>query len=233
MIQKFNKEIKDGDAYSERENIIVMTDEAHRTQYGTLAMNMRDALPNASFIGFTGTPLFTSDEITQRVFGGYISTYDFQRAIEDNEEQEQTRIIRPRTIAYGAIWVLLFAAFAFFVEGREPLTVDVGRVTGAPFTVLKDDTVANRLRFRLRNQSGSVQRFHIEPISPEGVEIKMMGASDIVLEHGQMERVEAWIVVPAESLGDTGNIPARFRVQGSEGLAKEVDFRLLGPATQR
>ncbi|RBI76146.1 type I restriction endonuclease subunit R [Roseovarius sp. TE539] len=83
LIQKFNKEIKDGEEYSLRDNIIVMTDEAHRTQYGTLAMNMRDALPNASYIGFTGTPLFTSDEITQRVFGGYISTYDFQRAIED------------------------------------------------------------------------------------------------------------------------------------------------------
>jgi len=84
LIQKFNQEIEDGGAYSTRDNIIVMTDEAHRTQYGTLAMNMRDALPNASYIGFTGTPLFTSDEITQRVFGGYISTYDFQRAIEDN-----------------------------------------------------------------------------------------------------------------------------------------------------
>ena len=84
LVQKFNLEIKDGQEYSTRDNIIVMTDEAHRTQYGTLAMNMRDALPNASYIGFTGTPLFTSDEITQRVFGGYVSTYDFQRAIEDN-----------------------------------------------------------------------------------------------------------------------------------------------------
>lgn len=84
LIQKFNKEITEGEEYSTRENIIVMTDEAHRTQYGTLAMNMRDALPKASYIGFTGTPLFTSDEITQRVFGGYVSTYDFQRAIEDN-----------------------------------------------------------------------------------------------------------------------------------------------------
>jgi type I restriction enzyme R subunit len=83
LIQKFNKEIKPGEEYSLRDNIIVITDEAHRTQYGTLAMNMRDALPNASYIGFTGTPLFTSDEITQRVFGGYISMYDFQRAIED------------------------------------------------------------------------------------------------------------------------------------------------------
>ncbi len=84
LVQKFNQEIEEGQEYSIRDNIIVMTDEAHRTQYGTLAMNMRDALPNASYIGFTGTPLFTSDEITQRVFGGYISTYDFQRAIEDN-----------------------------------------------------------------------------------------------------------------------------------------------------
>jgi len=84
LVQKFNQEIEEGQEYSTRDNIIVMTDEAHRTQYGTLAMNMRDALPNASYIGFTGTPLFTSDEITQRVFGGYVSTYDFQRAIEDN-----------------------------------------------------------------------------------------------------------------------------------------------------
>lgn len=84
LVQKFNKEIAVGEEYSTRDNIIVMTDEAHRTQYGTLAMNMRDALPNANYIGFTGTPLFSSDEITQRVFGDYISTYDFQRAIEDN-----------------------------------------------------------------------------------------------------------------------------------------------------
>ena len=83
LVQKFNQEIAEGGEYSTRSNIIVMTDEAHRTQYGTLAKNMRDALPNASFIGFTGTPLFSSDEITRRVFGGYVSTYDFQRAIED------------------------------------------------------------------------------------------------------------------------------------------------------
>ncbi|HGT7477977.1 TPA: type I restriction endonuclease subunit R, partial [Escherichia coli] len=51
--------------------------------YGTLSLNMRNALPNASFIGFTGTPLFKDDEITKKVFGDYISTYDFQRAVED------------------------------------------------------------------------------------------------------------------------------------------------------
>ncbi len=83
LIQKFNKKIDSDNPYSRRDDIIVITDEAHRTQYGLLARNMREALPDASFIGFTGTPLFKDDEITRRIFGDYISTYDFQRAVED------------------------------------------------------------------------------------------------------------------------------------------------------
>jgi len=84
LIQKFNQEVDSSQAYNTRDDIIVITDEAHRTQYGTLALNMRNALPNASYMGFTGTPLFKDDEITRKVFGDYISTYDFQRAVEDN-----------------------------------------------------------------------------------------------------------------------------------------------------
>lgn len=83
LIQKFNQNVVPGEGYTQRDDIIVITDEAHRTQYGTLALNMRNALPNASYIGFTGTPLFKEDEITRRVFGDYVSTYDFQRAVED------------------------------------------------------------------------------------------------------------------------------------------------------
>jgi len=83
LIQKFNQRIEAGEKYSTRDDVIVITDEAHRTQYGLLALNLRAALPNASYIGFTGTPLFKDDEITRRVFGDYISTYDFHRATED------------------------------------------------------------------------------------------------------------------------------------------------------
>lgn len=83
LIQKFNEKVDPKTPWSERDDIIVITDEAHRTQYGTLSLNMRNALPNASFIGFTGTPLFKDDEITRKVFGDYVSTYDFQRAVED------------------------------------------------------------------------------------------------------------------------------------------------------
>ena len=68
---------------TERENIIVISDEAHRTQGGSLALNMRKALPNASFIGFKGTPLFKDDELTRHIFGDYVSVYDFKCSVED------------------------------------------------------------------------------------------------------------------------------------------------------
>ena len=84
LIQKFNQEVDQDKGYTQRDDIIVVTDEAHRTQYGTLARNLRDALPNASYIGFTGTPLFKEDEITRKVFGDYVSQYGFQRAVDDH-----------------------------------------------------------------------------------------------------------------------------------------------------
>ena len=83
LIQKFHRDVNPDEGYTQRDDVIVITDEAHRTQYGTLALNMRNALPNASYIGFTGTPLFRDDEITRQVFGEYVSTYDFQRAVDD------------------------------------------------------------------------------------------------------------------------------------------------------
>lgn len=68
---------------SERDDIIVLTDEAHRSQYDTLAMNMRTALPNAKFVAFTGTPLITGEERTREVFGDYVSIYNFRQSVED------------------------------------------------------------------------------------------------------------------------------------------------------
>jgi type I restriction enzyme R subunit len=63
--------------------VIVLTDEAHRSQYDTLALNMRASLPNATFIAFTGTPLIAGEERTRDVFGDYVSIYDFQQSVED------------------------------------------------------------------------------------------------------------------------------------------------------
>ncbi len=87
-IQKFFPEER-GDTYptlSERRNIVVIADEAHRSQYDFVdgfARHMRDALPNASFVGFTGTPIELEDANTRAVFGDYISIYDIQRSVED------------------------------------------------------------------------------------------------------------------------------------------------------
>lgn len=83
LIHKFNQDVAPDAPYSERDDIIVVSDEAHRTQSGKLARNMRMALPNAAFIGFTGTPLFKHDHLTKRIFGEYVSRYDFKRSEED------------------------------------------------------------------------------------------------------------------------------------------------------
>ncbi|MHC4478671.1 MAG: type I restriction endonuclease subunit R [Planctomycetota bacterium] len=87
-IQKFLPEEK-GDEFpmlSDRRNIVVIADEAHRSQYDFIdgfARHMRDALPNATFIGFTGTPIETQDKNTKAVFGDYVSIYDIERAVGD------------------------------------------------------------------------------------------------------------------------------------------------------
>ena len=84
LIQKFHADR--GTEYpklSDRSNIIVITDEAHRGQYDLLALNMRNALPKAAFIGFTGTPLMAGEEKTREVFGDYVSIYNFAQSIED------------------------------------------------------------------------------------------------------------------------------------------------------
>jgi len=83
LIHKFNQDVNPREPYSTRDDIIVISDEAHRTQAGKLARNMRLALPNAAFIGFTGTPLFKHDNLTRRIFGTYVSRYDFKRSEED------------------------------------------------------------------------------------------------------------------------------------------------------
>lgn len=81
LIQKFNK--PNAQPIYPDQDIIIISDEAHRSQYGIFADNMMKLLPTAARIGFTGTPLLSSDNITARTFGGYVSVYDFKRAVED------------------------------------------------------------------------------------------------------------------------------------------------------
>ena len=85
LVQKFHT--RKGETYpvlSTRSDIIVMPDEAHRTQYDALALNMRNALPNAAFIAYTGTPLMAGEEKTRQVFGPYVSIYNFKQSADDH-----------------------------------------------------------------------------------------------------------------------------------------------------
>lgn len=103
LIHKFR--IRVTEPWNQRDDVIVISDEAHRTQYGRLALNMRMALQRAKFIGFTGTPLIDEHErsMTEQVFGGYVSVYDFQRAVADGatlplyyeNRGEKLRIVDP------------------------------------------------------------------------------------------------------------------------------------------
>jgi type I restriction enzyme, R subunit len=80
LIQKFQTP----DVLCDRGDVVVLTDESHRSQYDTLALNMRMALPKALFVAFTGTPLIVGEERTREVFGDYVSIYDFQQSVEDH-----------------------------------------------------------------------------------------------------------------------------------------------------
>jgi type I restriction enzyme R subunit len=138
-IQKFMPPKSDGGAMampelSARQNIVVIADEAHRSQYGFggrvnektgemsygFASNLRDALPNASFIGFTGTPIEKTDANTRAVFGDYISIYDIQRAVADKATVPIYYESRISKLSLNAAALpLLDAEFEEITEGEE------------------------------------------------------------------------------------------------------------------
>lgn len=133
-IQKFKPEDGEMPVLTDRRNVIIMADEAHRSQYGLEASTdnktgevkygyakyLRDALPNASFIGFTGTPIEFEDKSTQAVFGHYIDVYDMTRAVEDEATVKifyENRIIKLDTDEEE--WKKLDDEFEEITEGQE------------------------------------------------------------------------------------------------------------------
>ncbi|OAV22327.1 Type I restriction-modification system, restriction subunit R [Moraxella catarrhalis] len=158
-IQKFG--LLDGElahpVLNERENIIVITDEAHRSQYGFrqkidhkgqykegYAKHLRSALPNASFIGFTGTPIALDDKDTQEVFGKYVSIYDFEDAVADGATVPI--IYEPRQISLGES-----SEFANAVQEAEAL--------------LDEDSPTFRLREKLHGVDSRLQQMAEDIVS--------------------------------------------------------------------
>jgi len=147
-IQKFDGE--EFDLLSKRENIIVVADEAHRSQYAKLAGNVRKAIPNASFMGITGTPISLKDRDTRLVFGDLVSTYPIDRAVEDGATVP---------IYYEGRLVPLHLTNEFIDEEFEDLTEEV-------HYELKEDL--KRKWARLEQAVGSADR--LDQISKDIVE---------------------------------------------------------------
>jgi type I restriction enzyme, R subunit len=120
----------------DRRDVIVMSDEAHRSQYDTLALNMRSALPNALFLAFTGTPLIAGEERTREVFGDYVSIYDFQQSVEDG------------------------ATVPLFYENRTPeLHLDNPDLNDDIYTLIEDAELSEEAEKRLERELG--RQYHL------------------------------------------------------------------------
>jgi len=139
-----------------------------------------------------------------------------------------TKKFRPRTMVYSALIILIFSAFSVALSERAEYDINIGRVVGEPFTELPDGRIANRLRFRVRNQTPEASSFDIIPASPNDLELRIVGATPIPLESGEMTRIEAWVVVPRDAFTET-SIPGSFELVFSDGISTLSEFTLLGP----
>ena len=145
LIQKFNCPMET--PILPDHDIIIMSDEAHRSQYGVYAENMCALLPTAARIGFTGTPLLSSDNITERTFGGYISIYDFKRAVEDGATRPvyyESRVIHLKLDE--ATLRLIDAEYDLMAQNADPYVIEQSKKElGQMEAILGADTTIESL----------------------------------------------------------------------------------------
>ncbi|MEM1127131.1 MAG: cytochrome c oxidase accessory protein CcoG [Bacteroidota bacterium] len=145
-------------------------------------------------------------------------------------EGKRTRRVRPRTMLYGALMTALVVAFVALLATQGTYEIHVGRAVGEPFMALPDGRIANRLQFRVHNQSSTPVTFTLEAVQPLGTQINVVGPPETELEALEMGRVEAWIMVTPETFGEADTQEAQFRLHFSDGTQHDVTFPLLGPS---
>jgi cytochrome c oxidase accessory protein FixG len=149
---------------------------------------------------------------------------------EHEIEGLRTRVLRPRTAIYGVLLVALVTMLGVGIATRGAFDVNLARAVGQPFTELPDGTVANRLRFRVRNQTPNDATFRIEAVEPASAEVKVVGVQPVALASEEMKRVEAFVVVPRALFADAARRDATFRLVFSDGSEQTIAFPLLGPS---
>ncbi len=148
---------------------------------------------------------------------------------EHELEGVRTRRLRPRTMVYGTLLVVIATVFTVALTTRGAYDVNVGRAVGDPYMTLPNDQVANRLRFRVRNQTPKDATFSVEALEPADAELRVVGVSPVTLAPKEMKRVEVWVVLPEAELPG-GRAEGRFLLKFDDGYTEEVSFPLLGPS---
>jgi len=154
-----------------------------------------------------------------------------QYSSEREDAGEERRLVRPRTVLYGLLLTLVAGLFVVALTTRGSYDVNIGRAVGEPFMVLPDESVANRIRVRVRNQTPKEAQYTIEVNEPAGAEVKIVGVSPITIPPQEMTRTEAWIVVPPSAL-QAGSVSSTIRVQFADGTEYTKVFPLLGPNSE-
>lgn len=142
----------------------------------------------------------------------------------------ETRRVRGRTVLYALIVIVVMTIFTIALTTREAYEVNLGRATGEPFMELPTGEIANRLRFRVRNQTSAEVSYTIDVAQPAGATLRVVGVSPITLAPEEMKRTEVWIVTPAEGFAASSQQEGVFTLQFSDGSAQRLSFPLLGPS---
>ena len=152
--------------------------------------------------------------------------YTSERALEG----DTTRVMRPRTAIYGLLLIAVATVFTVAISTRHAYDVNVGRAVGQPFLELPDGTIANRVRFRVRNQTATASSFSVELVTPEGGTLRLGGRQPVAVEPREMVRVEGFAVVPRAVFERASQADAVFRLTFEDGTVEEAPFSLLGPS---
>lgn len=150
---------------------------------------------------------------------------------ENALQGKPARILRPRVLVYSGLISLFVMLFGVVLSNTGGFDVDVLRATGAPFIQLPTGEIANRVKVRVQNRTEDVRDIKVEVLEPKGASFRWIGRQHMELQAGQMDRLEAFIVAPAEVFKG-GKVRARFKVGDGTTLAQEVEFGLLGPSAQ-
>lgn len=146
-------------------------------------------------------------------------------------EGKKTRKVRPRTMVYIALLVLVWVSFGLTLSSRNAYDINIGRVVGSTYEVLPDGRITNRIRFRVRNQTGQATSYTVSAIDPQDAVLQIAGASTVALEQGEMKRTEAFVFVPAAEFTDAVR-PLKLEFTFSDGTTRTADFTLIGPSNQ-